>query len=155
MVDTVFPIASDVSPLQFWKADRPMVSTELGIVKSPVNPVKPWKAYAGITFTFSPMVSVAGAVQPEKALPMETQLSALNMTEFNPLQLLKALLPMVRTELGMVNTPDIWLSPENSLAGMTFTLFPMVKDVTLMHPENDPIVQLSALNTMAEKLVQM
>lgn len=147
------------------------------------------------------MVSVAGPVQPEKALPMKTQLSALKTTEvsplqllkaslpmvdtafpivsdvsppqllkawlsmvrtesgivnapFNPLQLLKALLPMVRTELGMVNTPDIWLSPEKALAGITLTLFPMVKDVTLLHPENDPIVQLSALNTMAEKLVQ-
>ena len=55
----------------------------------------------------------------------------------------------------MVNTPDIWLSPEKALAGITLTLFPMVKDVTLLHPENDPIVQLSALNTMAEKLVQL
>ena len=61
---------------------------------------------------------------------------------------------MVRTELGMVNAPDIWLKPENALGGMTLILFPILKDVTLLHPEKDPVVQLSALNAMAEKLVQ-
>ena len=99
----------------------------------PVRPVQSWKALL-------PMVS--------------TEFGMVNVP-VNPLQLLKALLPMVRTELGMVNTPDIWLSPEKALAGITLTLFPMVKDVTLLHPENDPVVQLSALNTMAEKFVQL
>ena len=94
------------------------------MVKTPVNPVKPWKAYAGITFTFSPKVSVVGPVQPEKTgyeeLPMLVQLSALKVMADNPAQLLKALFPMMETFFPIVNDV-IPLQPRNAYAPIVLT----------------------------------
>ena len=67
MVDTALPMVSEVSPLQLLKALPPMARTELGMTKVSVKP-NPENAKLGMVFTLSPMVSVAGPVQPEKTL---------------------------------------------------------------------------------------
>ena len=100
-----------------------MNETEFPITTA-VSPVKLRKAFAGMFFTLSPMVSAAGPVQPEKTgygeLSMLVQLSALKVMADNPAQLLKALFPMVETFFPIVNDV-IPLQPRNAYAPIVLT----------------------------------
>lgn len=73
-----------VNSEQQLKADSPIVVTELGNVKSPVNPVQSQKALSPIVFRLLDSVRVP----------------------LNPVHPLKALLPISVTEFGMTRFPE-------------------------------------------------
>ena len=80
----------EVSPRQLWKADCPMMVTELGIVSEPDSPLQPQKAYLGIRVTLDPIFRVVKLVQSRNAAlplsPMIVQFVALKLTVVSPLQ---------------------------------------------------------------------
>ena len=93
-----------VKPLQPEKAKSPIEVTELPIVTD-VRPERPQHKHAGIFSTSLPNVNVLIPVKPlngaeysEKSL----QVFAFQLTDVKPLQLWKAELPIVVTELGIV-----------------------------------------------------
>jgi hypothetical protein len=83
-----------------------MVVSEAGITKIPVNPEQPENADASI------VTSVLGNVrEPENPLLANAALpiviSVLESVRFvNPRQLLNAAAPMLVTELGIIRSPD-------------------------------------------------